>query len=189
MDKWFVSRQHYWGVEEGEDLVVEIAYGGVDYANPDMLSDPGNVYYKLGSGQEYTDPREALAAALAVREEWRKRMPEDTIRIETGCTSGNTIPFMGFPDDDDLKKWADDSWETLPKCDVCGGVRHETYHLAEDPFGSAFCSENCANKAWDVRHEDDAFCETCGDLVEGYNPATDGEWPYCSEICRELDTE
>ena len=35
--KYFVSRQSYWGEEE--PLVVEIAHGGLDYANADMLSD------------------------------------------------------------------------------------------------------------------------------------------------------
>ena len=34
---YVITRQAYWGVEENERYVVEIAQGGRDYANPDAL--------------------------------------------------------------------------------------------------------------------------------------------------------
>lgn len=183
MDKWFVSRQCYWGVEEGEDLVVEIAYGGTDYANPDMLSDPGGIYGKLGSCKEYSDPREALTAALAVREEWQKQ-EKDTIRIEHGYTGGMTMPFMSFPDDEELKKWAADEWEKLPKCDICGEVRHETYRLCEDPLAGEFCSELCAEKAWRSTAD---LCDQCGEVLEDepYRLYHHPDLKFCDVECAE----
>lgn len=154
MSKWAVIRQNYWGPEE--PFVVEIAAGGIDYANADMLGDiEDKIYYKLGCDQEYTDPREALAVTLAVREEWQKREPELAIRIEYGNTGGMTIPFEEYPDDDDLKKWADAEWEKLPKCDGCGEPRIETWRLTPFPGSGDFCSEYCAQIAYDAQDDEE----------------------------------
>lgn len=65
--RWFVSRQDYWGEEN--PLAVEIAAGGLNYANADMLC---VAYARLGEGEEYEDPREAaalLAEVVATQEE------------------------------------------------------------------------------------------------------------------------
>ena len=157
----YLSRQHYWGVDE--PLVVEIADGGLDYANPDMLCDTEGKYSKLGCDQEYTDPREALKAAIAVRDEWAKG--DDLVsvpRIECGYTGGNTIPFEEFPDDDDLKEWAEQQWNAIPKCDQCGEPlpenKREQYHLLEwdleERFCSEYCAENYAESLWEEEEED-----------------------------------
>jgi len=135
MNKWYVSRQCYW--PDG-DNVVEIAYGGLDYANADMLADQEGKY--RGHEGEYTDPREALEAAFAIRELWE----DEECRIETGATGGYTMPFSSFPDDDELRKWAEKAWENVPKCDRCGeAIQGDPWvHYEYDDW--KFCSEVCA---------------------------------------------
>lgn len=102
---YFVSRQRYW---PHGDHVIEIACGGLDYANPDMLV---RRYPELGEGREFDDPREALAAAMRIRDAWRG--DGAACRIEAGWTGGNTIPFDEYPSDADLKRWADEEHASL----------------------------------------------------------------------------
>lgn len=145
---YFVSRQCYWGVDPEDQNVVEIAHGGLDYANPDML-----VEKYEGEGQEYEDPREALTAALAVAEAWKADKPDLTINIAHGFTGGNTMPFE--PDKvEDLKVWAEKAWQDLPKCDQCGDILpKEHYVLTEDPDLGKYCSEYCCDKAAEAMHD------------------------------------
>lgn len=142
---FFVSRQHYWGVED--PLVVEIAAGGCEYSNPGMLSDPNNIYGPLGDMLETNDPREALEAAIAIRDEWQKHTDEP-VRIEAGFTHGCTIPFEEHPTDEQLKEWAEEEWEATPKC-PCGEPLPERGQIAllfpyedEGPFCSEYCAES-----------------------------------------------
>jgi len=142
---YFVSRQHYW--PDGEHIV-EIAVGGRDYANPDML-----VPKYTGEGEEYEDPREAVAAAIAIRDAWRKDKPDVQIDVAHGCTGGDTMPFeacTGF----ELNAWANKRWGDAPKCDHCGGLLPERYFT--DAFGERkYCREYCAEEdtAWDGEEE------------------------------------
>ncbi len=135
---WFVSRQCYWGVEEDEANVVEIALGGLDYANADMLCEK----YE-GEGEEYRDPREAIKAALKIAEQWKKDQSDLTIGVAHGCTGGMTMPFEAS-EVEELQKWADEQYEKLPKCDQCGELIETKYTLAEDDV--EFCSEYCAEQ-------------------------------------------
>jgi len=144
MTKWFVSRQHYW---HSGDLVVEIAGGGLDYANADMLCDK---YPKLGEGQEYDDPREAVRAAIAIRDAWNKDESE-TARVEAGFTGGWSMPFEEEPTDEDLIAWAQKEWESIPKCPGCGEPMYsdERYgHQFTDEY--EFCSQSCAEKDYEA---------------------------------------
>ncbi len=163
---YFVSRQHYWGVED--PLVVEIAVGGLDYANPDMLSDPNNIYGPLGDMLETNDPREALEAAVRIRDKWqqlldieqsvsmpRRHQPREVVRIEAGFTHGCTIPFEEHPTDDELRQWAEEEWEATPKCaywhcDEPLPERERDQYMLMFPFDSEdrYCSECCADEAW-----------------------------------------
>ena len=158
-EKWFVSRQLYW--PDG-DTVVEIAKGGLDYANADMLSDENNrIYGKLGCDQEYKDPREALEAAIKIRDEWLVQSPRSDIRIEHGFTGGNTMPFTSYPTDEELKEWAEKEWQSLEKCAYCGKVLPDMYyHLLYDDPDIKYCSEYCADEvsdAMDAQNELDAM--------------------------------
>jgi hypothetical protein len=142
MSKYFVSRQVYWGVEPDEANTVEIAHGGLDYANPDML-----VSKYPGEGQEYTNPIEAVEAAIEIAKAWKKDCPKLTINIAHGFTGGNTMPFEASSEKE-LIAWAKKVYETLPKCDQCGEILKEgsTYTLTDYPDEGKFCREFCAEE-------------------------------------------
>lgn len=137
MSKWFVSRQCYWGVEDPN--VVEIAGGGLDYANPDML-----VEKYPGEGEEYTDPRKAAEVALAIAAAWKKDNPDMTIGVAHGNTGGYTMPFEPGGEKE-LKAWAEKQYESLPRCEQCGGLMgdEEYFDSFDEP---TLCSERCAEK-------------------------------------------
>ena len=135
--KWFVSRQSYWGVEPEDQYLVEIAQGGCDYAIPDMLVEKYD-----GEGEEYTDPREAVKSAIEIAKQWSNDAPELTVNIGHGSTGGMTIPFEG-DGPEELIKWANKRWETLPKCDRCGDILPEEHFILED---EKFCREYCCEE-------------------------------------------
>jgi hypothetical protein len=145
---FFVSRQQYWGVPAKEGTVVEIASGGSDYANPNMLVEK---WRHLGEGKEFKDPREAVEAAINVAKAWRASGKKN-VRIAYGSTGGFTMPF----EPSTIKQahaWAEKTYEKMPKCDQCGGVlpsnKRSRYKSWET--GAEFCSERCAERAaeWD----------------------------------------
>ena len=138
--KWFVSRQSYWGVDEDEANVVEIAAGGCDYANADML-----VEKYEGEGQEYYDPREAVEKAIKIAKAWKKDQPKLKIGIAHGFTGGYTMPFEAS-EIKDLRKWAKEAFEKLAKCDRCGElIEGDGYVLYGEP-DLKFCREYCAEE-------------------------------------------
>jgi hypothetical protein len=133
---YFVSRQIYW--PEGEHIV-EVAVGGLDYANPDML-----VHKYEGEAVEYADARAAAESAISIRDAWRKDEPNTEIDVAHGCTGGMTMPFEACTAEE-LTAWAEKRWENTPKCDHCGAVLPEAYFT--DAFGEArFCREYCAEE-------------------------------------------
>lgn len=148
--KFFVSRQQYWGVEEEEGTVVEVAYGGLDYANPDMLT---TRWRELGEGKEFTDPREAVEAAIQVCDAWRKAGCP-LAKVAMGSTGGCTIPFEP-KEYDEARARAVEIFEKLPKCAECGetlGSETFTHEFVMDD--ELFCSGNCAEKNyWSQRSE------------------------------------
>lgn len=140
--KWFVSRQSYWGVDPEDQYCVEIAFGGLDYANADMLIEKYD-----GEGQEYSDPREAVNAALQIRDQWKKDEPQLIINVAHGFTGGSTMPFEGDKDEA-LKVWAEKKYLELPKCEECGTLIDEKEHYInlDYPDDGKFCSEYCCEK-------------------------------------------
>ncbi len=147
---YFVSRQMYYPTGE---CVVEIAAGGLNYANPDMLADKDGIYNRLGCGAEYRDPREALRVAFAIRGEWLKHT-EKPVRIEMGYTHGFTMPFEEHPEDVKLMVQANQEYESLPKCNYCGDImpddERKRWRLCF-PYDSEeeYCSEQCADRAYE----------------------------------------
>lgn len=97
-DLWFVSRQRYW--PDGRE-VVEIAQGGRDYANPDML------YPKYhGEAEEYSSAVEAVDVAYRILEDWSGDSGHD-IDIALGCTMGYTCPFVATDKNEkEMQEWA-----------------------------------------------------------------------------------
>jgi len=96
MGNYFVSRQLYW--PDGE-AIVEVAIGGADYCNPDML-----VPKFAGEGQEYETAIEAVEVAIGICQGWRDSGKKEA-KIAVGNTGGFTLPFepTTFAD---ARKWA-----------------------------------------------------------------------------------
>lgn len=142
--KWFVSRQDYWGMCEGDGTIVEVASGGIDYANPDMLVAK---WPELGEGKEFTDPREAVEAAIAICEQWKKT--DHNAHVAMGATGGNTLYFE-WEEYDALRKRAEELYEKLPKCDECGGLMGNETFTHDYAIGTdeKFCREYCAEEAY-----------------------------------------
>jgi len=143
---FFVSRQCYWGVDPDECWVVEIAGGGIDYANPDMLCEK-----YPGEGQEYEDPREAVRVALEIAKLWKKAEPKKVISVACGYTGGFTMPFEpsnGF----ELVKWANKIYGEMPKCDMCGKLLPEDNWYTDEFREFKFCREYCAEE-WNIEQE------------------------------------
>jgi len=134
--KFFVSRQIYW-LENTP--VVEVAEGGLDYANPDML-----VEKYPGERAEFNDPVEAVKTAIDICRLWR-RDGEKNAKVAIGFTGGNTIPFEPVSFKEALKI-AKKIAEKLPKCGYCGDFIDPDEPLELDT-GEVFCSEYCFERA------------------------------------------
>lgn len=139
---FFVSRQRYWPDSE---LFVEIASGGRDMANPDMLVP---FFSLIGEGEEFADPRKAVEAALKIRDAWKK-ITDEEISVGHGCTGGMTMPFSPSTDEE-LTAWAEDIYFGLPKCQYCGELISKEYSNPLS-FDEVFCSENCAEKDYEFQ--------------------------------------
>src|SRR5262249_40587165 len=131
------------------ERVVEVAAGGLDYANPDMLTEK---YRHLGEGHEFDDPREAVEAAIEIARAWRRDAHTRRIGVGVGATGRFTLPFEpgSFAH---ARAWATEQYERLPKCGRCGGLLGRTKYAL--PYSDdVFCSEQCA---------EDEFRESYGD--------------------------
>jgi hypothetical protein len=98
MDRFFVSRQLYWHTG---DKVVEVAGGGADYCNPDMLCEK---WANLGEGCEFDSPVDAVEAAICVRDAWKETGVD--CRVELVYTGGYTMYGDENPTDLRLRRWA-----------------------------------------------------------------------------------
>lgn len=134
--KYYVSAQHYW--PDGEKLV-EIAYNGLDYSGPDMVS-----INSIHEG-EYDDPKETAEAAIALSKEWT-----DCEGIAIGGLAGDILELR---DDlqDSLKEWQESQFKKhWTHCDVCAdpmpknGENWENYELPETQEMN-ICTENCCD--------------------------------------------
>ena len=136
-----ITRQDYWGSEDDERYCVEIATGGLDYANADALAGK-----YPGEFDVYEDPREALDVAIEIAKAWQKDQPDIIVNISHGFTGGMSMPFEPS-DEDELKEWAQKEYDKLPKCARCGGVIKEAWFNPHSAFtGFEFDSEYCADQ-------------------------------------------
>ena len=135
-----VSRQHQW---PSGDYVVEVSAGGQDYTNPDALVPK---WARLGEGDTFASPVEAVEAAVKICEAWRQDgCPE--AQIGYGATGGMTMPFDPCTYEE-ARKWAAKREADLPKCDRCGEILPEEYYTVPDLDNEKFCREHCAEEAY-----------------------------------------
>ena len=146
---WTVTRQRQW--PDGK-LVVEISSGNINYTNPGAL-----VAKYRGEMEEYTDPREAVAAAIGIANAWQADCPKETILIDHGATGGMTMPFDGQPLTEetfkDLRDWAEETWLKLDKCDQCGEILGDERYGEEGEYNC--CSTYCAEVYYAPVDEDE----------------------------------
>jgi hypothetical protein len=157
---FFVSRQIEY---PSGTYLVEICEGQ-DYASPDMLTIK---YGRLGEGQEFSSPIEAVESAIAIKEAWRKDLKLSLFKkhnkkvpaITFGCThgfSGVSLPRMTYKK---LRETAEKLYATLAKCDQCGdllGKQTFTHDFADKD--QKFCREYCAEK--DYEYQNRSFDDT-----------------------------
>jgi len=144
---FFVSRQ----IEYPTGLLVVEICEGQDYASPDMLVVK---YGRLGEGQEFMSPIEAVESAIAVQKAWRK---DKTVRDGIAISFGNTLGFSGVSlpryTHKQLRKDAEKLYATLAKCDRCGelmGKQNYTHDFADKDQN--FCREYCAEKDYEYQN-------------------------------------
>lgn len=180
--------------------MVELAGGGLDYANPDMLC---SMWPEHGEGKEYEDPREALKAAILVRDAWITSLldqgklvlsnaedeDDGRPRVETGHTMGFTMPFCSYPADEELAEWAEKRYAELVKCSHCETILPDEYMQRahyEDDDDPKFCpdNDNCISLYY-------GQCDQCGNLLEEgqkkkrKHPWTSEDLVFCCEQCEE----
>lgn len=137
---WFVSRQSYY---YSRLSIVEITAGGIDYAGADMLC---TEYESLGEGREFTDPREAVEAAIKIASAWRKDSSGKRIVIGHGSTGGMGMELEPCSIKE-ARRWAKEAYEKLEKCDFCNELLPDKEYQYTDEFGELkFCSERCVEK-------------------------------------------
>jgi hypothetical protein len=146
---FFVSRQSYW--PDGEN-VVEIAQGGINYANPDMLCSK-----YPGEGEEYIGLAAAVPVAFDVARRW-KADGGKRVMVALGCTGGNTVPFEDGTTPSKkheavLLRFAQAHDEKLPHCTGGEVIPGKLWRLADDWTDADFCSEYCANRAAEFYEE------------------------------------
>lgn len=137
--KYFISRQHYW---DTDNYIVEVAGGGLDFANPDMLV-PLPEWRSRGDGKEFNDPRKAVEAAIEIRNLWRAA---GCISAEIGCgfTHGFTLSFEPISSEE-AEQWAEKEWTKLPKCNECEKILGEDWYELDPNL--KYCSFSCLAKA------------------------------------------
>lgn len=127
-------------MDEADSHTVEIAIGGRDYSNPDML-----VAKYEGEGEEYSDPIKAVGVAIEIAATWKKESPKLRINIAYGNTGGYTMPFESS-NQKKLKEWAKKLFNSLRKCDQCGElIEGDGWVLSEFP-DQKFCQDSCAER-------------------------------------------
>lgn len=157
MSRYFVSRQMVW--PEGTP-VVEIA-ACLDMAGPDMLVEH---FKSAGEGREFDDPREAVQAAIHVRDLWwaaaREHLTfEGWEKVEVRLQRSFLIQEVDKLDDAALLVWADERFEKIRKCAECGDPIYDDK--------KAFYPEGC--------HGDEAFLCCREYCAENHNLQDDHE--------------
>ncbi|HEY7415550.1 MAG TPA: hypothetical protein VH593_10185 [Ktedonobacteraceae bacterium] len=143
---YFVSRQHYW---DNGDYGVEIVRD-LDDASPDML------VAKYPDEGEYDDPRDAVEAAIKIRDAWQADMVKDggpdylapVVGIYGFTTGHGLVAPEEVPSDKHLRAWAKKEWAAnVRRCDQCGQIitkKRPVILFGDDSW--SFCGQSCADE-------------------------------------------
>lgn len=133
---------------------VEIAYG-MDNVSPGALS---STTMFPDDFTEAEDPREAVEVAIKLRKAWWPHIRYTSMgeKRYVPFTISGAASIGLYPTVEDgltaaqLRRWAKQKYEQMPKCDYCGTPTENEY---QDEFGDKFpsCSDFCASQIFD-RH-------------------------------------
>lgn len=133
-NEWYVARTTPW--PDGQRCV-EIA-STVDDLDPSLLwEDSGNTYSSLAG--PHNDMREAVKAAITMRDEWQRESGEDVL---IGWASP-LYPVSASPrSDEELRKAAEEWYAALPCCSYCGDKVTGPDPFYRDDWGDPFAACN-----------------------------------------------
>lgn len=145
VQKWVITRQSYY---YSNINVVEIASGGLDYANADALCKKYS-----GEFQEFTNPIEAADTAIEILRQWRKDCPGKKISIAHGNSMGMGMEFEPSTIKE-VKEWAQKEYDSIEKCAECGEILSDERYGSHDFGEYDCCSEYCAEKRYYSNQEE-----------------------------------
>ena len=90
---------------------------------------------------------EAVEAAIRICQAWRQDGAPDA-QVAYGATYGMTMPFDASTFDE-ARTWARERLANLPRCDRCGELLPGSLWSHNDLPEEKFCSENCAERAYE----------------------------------------
>lgn len=159
MSEWIVSRSTPW--PDGTPTV-EIATD-VDHLDPSLFWEEKGTAYDDLTARGYEDPREAVRAAIRVRNMWQEKRAKEGLGDEVVIGWANPFyPTSADPKtDEELVSRANELWEAMPVCQHCGvkGVMSE-YH--DDAWGAFHaCDDGCATLfVWSLQEDDTEEAES-----------------------------
>lgn len=148
-NKYYVNRVHSW--PDG-DYFVEVVLS-LDAGDPGTLVP---VYRRLGEGDGFLNPKEAAVSAVRVQRQWIKDKQLDIELAYNGAFAGQ----LGVPGERvtacELFAWARKEFEQLERCAECGEIMGGERYMIFDDIDDTFCSQVCAENAYDKWLEDSA---------------------------------
>lgn len=147
----FITRQSYW--HESGAYAVEIA-ATLDTSGPDAL-----VAKYAGEMEEYTNPMEAVEAAIHIADKWGEDTDE-IIPVAISMAGDIVYPSLddGFDTSDPaemttLRAWAQEKFDAMPKCDRCGSVENvTTWHNYDIGAEVQACGQFCADEMFSTAY-------------------------------------
>jgi len=159
---YYVSRQSGWW--NGPGRAVELGVGGEEYADWNGSYTERTMYPHLGEGEQFADPREAVAAAFAIRDAWQA---SDHTRTRVVSRDVSEEPLNART----LRAWAITEEAELERCAQChkllAGSERAWVEMLEPPYNDLaynrtadpslrqyYCSTSCCDLAWEVAYTD-----------------------------------
>lgn len=154
MSEWIVSRSTPW--PDGTPTV-EIATD-VDHLDPSLFWEENGTEYHDLTACGYDDPREAVRAAIRVRNMWQKEREQAGEKDDVVIGWANPFyPTTADPKtEEELISRANELWEAMPVCQHCG-VKGVMSKYDDDAWGSFHaCDEGCAMSfVWSLQEDDE----------------------------------
>lgn len=142
---FYISRQRYY---EQDQLVVEIACGGIKKAGKDILTKKFD-----GEQKNLVDPRDAHSIAAKIIPKWDATYSDEKKLIALVNADGKgSVKYYDPSNSRDMekfKKWSEDTFSSMKKCSSCQkGMGNRDPFAIDDIPNKNFCSEYCIAKKY-----------------------------------------